>query len=883
MRTLRRFLSRLAVSATRRRDEERLREEVEEHLALQTAENVRAGLAPVEARRQAVLKFGAVEAVKEHYREEQGLPFLDGLAQDLRYALRQLRKAPLFTATATLSLAVGIGANAAIFTLVDRVLLRALPVSNPQELVFVADQRSQTEPSPRFSYPFYAALRDNNVLTGVAARYSMSMNATMNEHVARVSGELISGNYFSVVGTSTQVGRPFTPEDDRTPGAHAVAVISDGFWRRSFGSDPSVLGRDIRINDQTFTIIGVAARGFTGTDLRLPTDIWLPMAMQSEVGRDLLTDARTNWLEIIGRLKSGVSPERAGAELTAYVDRRAPATRAHLPGAESRRLILLPGGKGNSGARRELGPALRVLLVLTALGLVLACVNVASLLVVRSVAREKEIAVRLALGARRSNLTRQFLTETLLLAALGGTAGLLMAPWAAGLLAASHPYRLGIDASVDMRMFLFGLAAWVVTGVLVGQAPILAASNVGLAQAFGHQSETTRGPRSRMTVHDVIVTCQIAVSLVMLIGAGLFVERLRTLSAVDPGFRADDLLLISVDPGAAGYDGHRLESFWRDSLDRVGQLRGVQSVSAARTVPLAPGRQRQPVFHAPSGASIEIDTNVVGPQYFRTLGIPLLRGREFGERDGKASGPVVIVNERMARMFWPGQDPLGKRVPVGRPGSPAAEIVGIVKDVKYRDLRDDAGPMLYVSIFQSRSTDPLTLHVRATSDLSALTDAIRRELQALDPRLPLFGIRTLEDQLTGSFAQTRQAAVLTGGFGMLALLLSAIGVYGVTALAVSRQTRDIGVRMALGAQPHHIARVMGRRGLTLVAAGLSLGLLGAFGFTRIAGALLYGLTAGDSATFAGMSALLAVVSLTATYIPARAATRLDAVSAIRSE
>jgi predicted permease len=876
MRTLRRLLIRLTASVTRGRDEERLRAELEQHVALQTAENVRAGLSAVDARREAVLRIGPVEAIKEHYRDEQGLPVLDNLLQDVRYTLRQFHKAPLFTLTATLSLALGIGANAGVFTVIERVLLRPLPVSNPQELVFITDQRILEQPSPRFSYPLYVSLRDNDVLKGVAARYSVPVNAESNGRIARVTGELVSGNYFSVVGAGTQIGRTFTPEDDRRPGAHGVAVISDGFWRRGFGSDPSVLERDVRVNDHTFTIIGVAANGFSGTDLASPTDIWLPMMMQREIGRDFLTDAQTNWLEIIGRLDSGVSRERAGAELTAHLERRASGVHGQVAG---RRIILVPGDKGNSPVRRELGPALRLLLALTALALVLACVNVASLLAVRSAAREREIAVRLALGAGRSRLTRQFLTETLMLAAVGGTAGLLLAPWAARLLVASQPHRLGIDVSLDMRVFMFGLAVSVLTGLVVGLAPILASRKVGLALGVGSSSAT--GPR--LPVHEIIVTFQIAISLAMLISAALLVQSLRSLHSVDPGFRADDLLLGSLDPKAAGYDGMRVEGFWRDALERVSQIPGVQSVSVAGTVPLGPGRQRQPWVNAGSGEVIEIDTNFVGPRYFRTLEIPLLRGREFDQRDGKRSRPVVIVNERLARMFWAEQDAIGKEVRLAGSGSPAAEVVGLVKDVKYRDLRGDTGPMFYRPVLQTSSTDAMTLHVRAASDPGALAGAIRREIQSLDPNVPLFQITTLEEQLNASFAQTRQAAVLTGVFAVLALLLSGIGVYGVTALAVTRRTRDIGIRMALGAQRRHIIRAIGQRGLTLVIAGVSLGLLGSFGFTQLAGALLYGVSASDSATFAGMSALLAAVSLIAFWIPARTATRLDAVAAIRYE
>jgi predicted permease len=804
----------------------------------------------------------------------------DHLLQDLRYSVRQLRKAPLFTLTATLSLAMGIGANTAVFTVIERVLLRPLPVANPQELVFIADQRVLEQQSPRFSYPFYTSLRGNPILNGVTARFSLGVNTEFNGQIARVSAELVSGNYFTVVGAGAQIGRAFRPEDDQTPGAHAVAVIGEGFWRRSFGSDPTVLGRVIEINNHAFTIVGVAAKDFRGTDMGAPTDIWLPMMMQREVGRDLLTEAGTNWLEIIGRLNSGMNLERAGAELTTYFQRRAPELQAEFPG---RRLILVAGDKGYSPTRRELGPALRVLLALTALALVLACVNVASLLVVRSTAREKEIAVRLALGAGRSRLTRQLLTETLMLAALGGTAGLLVAPWAARLLLASQPHLSGIDATLDLQVLAFGLAASVLTGLVVGQAPIAATSRIGLTQAFESSSGRLAARSRGFTVHDAVVTFQIAMSLAMLISAALLVQSLRSLNSVDPGFRADNLLLVTMDPGAAGYEGPRLDGFWRDALDRASQIGGVQSASLAKTVPLAPGRQRQPWRSPASGEKIEIDTNVVGPGYFRTLDIPLLRGREFDERDRRTSRPVLIVNERLARMFWPGQNPIGQGVRLPDYGNPVAEVVGLVRDVKYRDLRGEFGPMFYRPLLQSRSTDAMTLQVRAASDPGALAGAIRREMQSLDSKVPIFQVTTVEDQLNASFAQTRQAAVLTGAFGIIALLLSGIGVYGVAALAVGRRTREIGIRRALGARPRHILRVVGRRGFLLVIAGLSLGLLGSLAFTRIAGTLLFGITAADTATFAAMSALLAVISLIAFYIPVRTALRLHTLAAIRHE
>ena len=897
MKAFRRFLIRLAGAVSPRRHEEheeRLRDEVEEHLALRTDDNIRRGLSPTEARRKAVLEFGPVEAVKERYREERRLPLLEHVRQDVRYTLRQLLKSPLFTLTATLSLAVGIGANTAVFTLVDRLLLKSLPVTDPEALVFVVDQRISQAASPRFSYPFYAALRESAALSGMVARFSLGLNGNVNGQAVRVRAELVSGNFFSVLGADTQIGRPLVAEDDRTPGSHWVAVISDRFWRRSFSSDPSVVGRGIQINGHTFTIVGVAQRAFNGIDVGNATEVWLPLIMQREVGRDLVTNADTNWLEIIGRLRPGVDPQRAAAELTQYVTRTPAAQLGRGASSENRRIALLPAGKGSSSVRREVGPALKVLGALTGLALVLACINVASLLAVRSVSRQKEIAVRLALGASHPRLARQFLTETLVLAAIGGGAGLVAAPWAAGWLAAAQPGGLGIDAALDGRVFLFGLGVSAFAGVLVGQAPILAAKKVSIAQAFANVAMI--GIRRRLTLHDLIVTSQIGVSLAMLISAALLVQSLRGLSTVDLGFPADDLLLVTLDPKAAGYDRPRLVAFWRDTLDRVRNIHGVQSVSLAGTVPLAPGRQRQPFFDPTVGEFVEIDTNFVAPEYFRTLGVPLIGGREFNDQDVRGSRQVVIVNERLARMLSPGQDPIGtevrmagnreefrRKAPLDPAKDPQPQIVGVVKDVKYRDLRADAGPVMYRPLFQVGTLDAMTLHVRAAVDATALAATIRREMQALDANVPVFDVRTLDDQLNASFAHIRQAALLTGGFGVLALLLSGIGVYGVTALAVSRRTHEIGIRLALGATGRDIALVIGRRGLALVVTGLALGLVGSFGFTQIAEALLFGVTAGDAVTFAAMSALLAAVSLAAISIAARAAIRLDTLNAIRRE
>jgi predicted permease len=879
MSALRRFLRRLT-STTRPHDDARLQEELDAHLRMQAAANQRAGLGPDEARRQAVLMFGPVEAIKDRYRDEQRLPLLDDLIQDVRYTFRQLRKAPLFTLVATASLALAIGANAGVFTIVERVLLRPLPVSNPRELVSVTDERVLTQPNPRFSYPFYVLLRETRVLNGVAAHFGQALTVAVNGETVRASGELVSGNYFTVLGVEMMLGRAIAPADDATPGAHPVAVISEAFWRRTLASDPAIAGRTLAINGHAFAVLGVAPRRFTGTEIGRAPDIWIPLAMQREVGRDMFTESRTNWLALIGRLRAGADPEQSAQQLSREVQQRASAL---PPQTDVRLFVLQSAGRGSAPLRRDLGSALAALFALTALAVALACVNVAGLAAVRSASRERELAIRLALGARRSRLNRQLLTEGLVLAGLGGIAGMLIAPWAARALVAARSLPLDIEPGVEPRVLMFALGVSLVAGLLVALVPILASRNVRLSQTSSSAWTGARAAGRRLVAHDAVVALQIAMALAMLINAALLVQSVRGFSSVDPGFRADNLLLASLDARAGGYDSDRIDGFWQAILEQVRHVAGVQSASLAGTVPLAPGRQRQHWVNPTSGEERQLDTNYVGPRYFQTLGIPLVGGRDFTDDDRREARPVVIVNERVARSFWPGQDPVGKGIRLPDSGKPVAEVVGVARDAKYGDLRGDAAPMFYRPVLQTRSTDAMTLHVRTSGDRDGIVAAIRAAVHHVSRDVPLYRVTTLEEQLDGSFAQTRQAAALTGTFGALALLLSGIGVYGVTALAVSRRTRDIGIRMALGAGRGTIVRTISARVVTVVAVGLGFGLGFAFAFTRLTGALMFGVTAGDAATFVSMAALLSVVSALALSIPVRAATRLDALAAIRQE
>ena len=882
MRAWRRLVRRLftSTSANGRRADARMSEEFEEHLRLQTADNIRAGLPPDEARRQAILAFGSIEAIKDRHRDEQRLPFVDHLFHDAKYAVRQMRKAPLFTLAATLSLAGAIGANAGLFTLVERVLLRPLPVSNPHELVYVTDERILTQFNVRFSYPYYTFLRNNQVLDGIAAHAGQALTVTLNGQTIRASGELVSGNYFSVLGAGMMLGRAISAQDDVTPGAHPVAVISEPFWRRTFAADPAAVGSTLFLNNQAFAIVGVAARGFSGTEIGRPPDIWIPLAMQREVGRDLLTETRTNWLAFIGRLRSGLTREESASRLNNDAKRRA---RDSPAPTDARLLILQPAGRGSAPLRRELGSTLSGLSALTVLALALACVNVACLAAVRSASREKEIAIRLALGAGRSRVRRQLLTEAIVLAAIGGLAGVLIAPGVARLFVAARSIPLDIEAAVDLRTLTFGLVMSLVAGLIIAIVPILASRRINLAQAARSANAGARRTGHRLIANDAVVALQLAMALAMLINAVLLVQSVRGFSSVDPGFRAENLVLASIDARAGGYDSDRIDGFWAAVLEHVRPIPGVRRVSLAGTVPLTAARQRQHWVNPISGDERQLDTNYVGPGYFGTLGIPLAGGRDFSDGDRRSSRPVVIVNERVARTFWPGQEAVGKGIRLPDSGKPIAEVVGVARDARYADLRGDVGPMFYRPVLQTRSTDAMTLHVRVDGDAAPIVARIRSVLQNLDRNVPLYQITTLEAQLDASFAQTRHAAVIAGTFGLLALLMSGIGVYGVTALAVSRRTRDIGIRMALGAGRGRIVRTIGARSAVLIAIGLGLGIAGSLAFSRLTGTLMFGVTGGDALSFAGTALVLGVVSLLALAIPVRAATRLDALTAIRHE
>jgi len=791
---------------------------------------------------------------------------MQNLLQDLRYALRSFVRSPGFTLASVLSLALGIGANTAVFMLVDRLLLRPLPVSAPDELVLVTALRPDSQTNTIFSYPLYTGLRDSRLFRGLIARAGTPINAVVGGQPIRVQGELVSGNYFDTLGLKAAVGRTFSLEEDRTPGTYAVAVLSYGFWQRAFGLIPGIVGSNIQINDVVFQVIGVAEKGFSGTDIGSAVDVWVPLMMQAQLGRDHLSD-RSNWLEMIGRLNNGVTTAQAEAAITLeFSHQETPA-----------QTKLVPAARGISAIRAELSTAFALLMVLTWLGILLACSNVGNLVIARSESQAKETSIKIALGARRGRLALQFLVESLSLCAFGCAGALAMSSWAAAFISSFHSGRLqAIDTSVDLRIFGYAVGASLIAGILIGLAPTFRLRQAGTVP--------TAAPR--LPLRDGLIVAQLAIALVMLISSGLMLQSLGSLRSVNPGFRVDNLLLVSLDPASVGYEGARLRTFWTDLLQKVRALPGMRSATLARTAPLAPGRQRQHIsaegFTNAGGGEVEIDSNFVGPDYFRTLDIPMVRGRDFDENDRMDSPHVVIVNEGVANMVWPNQDPIGKRMRVGGSNSPPVEVVGVVKDAKYRNLRDEPLPMVYRPVQQTASHDMMTLHMRF-ADPAGMAELVRQQIRSLDPMLSIFRVTTFEEQLDSSLGETRQAAAVSGGFGVLALILSAVGVYGLTAFVVSRRTREIGIRLALGASASHIAKSIARRGLVLLAAGVVAGLVGAYAVTRIFATLLFGVSSSDIFTFAGAAVLLALVSVAAMVVPVRMAIRLDPISAIRNE
>jgi predicted permease len=804
---------------------------------------------------------------------------------DLRYGLRMLVKNPGVTAAAVLSLALGIGANATIFTWVKSVLINPLPgVPEPGRMYVLAAQARDGD-DRSFSYPNFRDIRAHATTFEPILQDDVLLSVSDGRQADRAFGLLVSGNYFDVVGTRPLHGRTFVKAEDQTPGGAPVLVISYAFWQRRFGADTSVVGRAVNVNDRAYTIVGVMPPDFLGTALGLAADAWVPIMQQPElqpVGNRL--EARGSaWAQAMVRLRDGVSLEMAQAELETI---RAQLEREY-PTNEGWRLAIVPVFNSPWGAPMALRPVLLVLVGVVAAVLLIACANIANLLLSKAVGRRREIAVRLSLGASRARIMRQLLVESLMLSLLGGVAGFAVAWWSAGLLMAFVPptdIPINLGLRVDGSVLLFTAAASIATGLIFGLAPALHASSPQLTQTLRDESGRTSASGTRQRLRHSLVVAQVALCLVLLVGAGLFLQSLRRAGHLQPGFDPSNVVMASFDVFPAGYDLARGLVFQRQLLERLRALPGVERASLARTIPLGfSGNSSIGIgvegYQPKKDEQVVITYNEVSDGYFDTLRIPIVGGRAFTERDVDGAPPAVIVNETMARRYWPDGDPVGRYITVGRD---RVQVVGVAKDGKYRSLNENPRPYMYFPLAQ-RYRSAVKLHVRSNAETGAILNAIRRVFQDLDADLPITETMPISDHLEQAVFAQRIAATLLAIFGALALTLAAVGLYSVMAYAVSQRTHEMGIRLALGASPGELRRMVVSSGMKVAAIGLAVGAVGAAGVSRLLTSLLNGVSPTDPLTFGVVIATLAGVAFLAAFIPARRASAVDPIVALRYE
>jgi predicted permease len=845
---------------------------------------------------------------------------MGNIVGDFRYAARVLAKNPVFTAVAVLTLALGIGANTAIFTLLDQILLRLLPVKDPQQLVLLTMRGrhyGNNWGGNAISYPMYRDFQDHNeVFSGMFCRFPTRVSLTFGGQAERVEAELVSGTYFSVLGVTTALGRTFTPEDDRVPNGHPLVILSYKYWKQRFGGDPAILGKTLTVNKHNLTVIGVAEAGFDGVELGYSPKLFIPVMMQPQmliVPMDMLKDRRSRWVNAFGRLKLGVTQAQAKASLQPFMHSMLEmevreAAFSHASAYDREQFLkcwidVLPGSQGRSYFRQELSTPLWVLMGITGVVLLIACANLANLLLARATGRQKEIAVRLAVGASRGRIICQLLVETLCLSGLGGLAGLAFAFWADKALMAVYlppdSGGLSVSAAPDFRILLFTLGVTIVTALVFGLVPALKTTKPDIGKTLKDQAGAVVGG-GHGGLRKTLVAAQVALSLLLLIGAGLFLRSLNNLSSLGPGFPVERLVGFNIDPSLDGYTPERSKIFYQQLTGSLSAIPGVRSVGLASvrilednewdsgmTVegynPARPDDHAQPFM------------NQISPHYFATLGVPIVAGRDFTAQDNREvkNGPkpddwtptAVMINEKFARRYFPGQNPIGRHLGFGTdPGTRTdMEIVGVVKDIKYTNLRDDIPEQAFIPYLGSHFLGSMTVYLRTAADPNPLMTSVRAKVRELDPTLPIYDMRTTEVQVSNSLTTERMIASLSTVFGFLATLLAAIGLYGVMAYTVAQRRREIGIRMALGAEPRKVIWMVMREVLLLVAVGVAAGVPASLALMRAVRSQLYGLTAHDPSTLALATAGLALVACVAGYLPALRASRLDPMVALRYE
>lgn len=814
--------------------------------------------------------------------------------QDLRYGIRILLKSPGVSIVAVLVLALGIGANTAIFSGVSAFLFRPLPVPEPDRLVRaleVADDRGSDD----LSYPDYVDYREQNtVFEGVIAESIIQAAISDQKQNDVVWGQAVSANYFDVLRVQPMLGRGFTADEDKTPGAAAVVVLGHSLWQRRFASDQNIVGQTVQLNGRAYNVIGVAPPSFKGTKFGLSLDFWAPMMMVEELNRSpkLLTSRNSHWMNVLARLKPGVSREQAAAKMSAIAQR----INQSYPDARTNgtRITLKTEQDGRWGdAAVVMKSAGVIAMAIVGLILLIACANVANLLLARAASRRREMGVRLALGASRARLVRQLLTEGLVLSVLGGALGLLLANWITALMQGFIPvlpYNLVSDFfGLDAGALWFTLGVSLLSGVVFGLAPALNASNPELVPLLkGDASTGESGKRRRITLRNALVVAQVAMSLVVLVCGGLFIKSFRHAQQMDPGFNPKNVLLVALNPQLVGYDGDQTRNFYQQIIDRVAALPGVQSASVAGLLPLGDSSNSNgPILKegetlAPGSPGRNIMNNVVSAGHFKTLQIPLIAGRDFDDRDRKGTPRVIIINERMAQLMWPGENAIGKRVFVGPGSTEAIEVIGVAQTGKYRALAESP-KAYYYSPMSQRGATGMTLIVRTSGDPRSLAGAVRKEVQSLDSRIPVSSIKTMNEHLTWALWAPNMAATMALAFGAVALLLSAVGLYSVMAYVVSQRTREVGIRMALGAQRRDVLRLITSQGMRLALIGVVIGFALSLALARALSSVLIGVSAYDLTTFIVVPLLLAIVAFVACLIPARRAARVNPLVALRYE
>jgi len=1001
---------------------DQLDQDIREHIERETQDNIEHGMAPEEARYAAVRKFGNVMRVKEETREVWSFVWLEQLLQDIHFGLRMLRKSPGFAAVAILTLALGIGANTAIFSLIDAVMLRSLPVENPSRLVLLkwsarnapnihgymnsGDCPLNVMPGAAnpygcsFSEPMFREIAQANVFAATTAfANSGRLNLTGNGPATVINGQLVSGEFFSTMGLKAAAGRLFEAADDK-PDAAPVAVLNYGYWQSAFGGSREVIGRTIELNNVPFTVIGIAEQRFTGITPGSDYDVWLPLYDANRITDPMLpgdrsSDVATWWLTIIGRLKPetqlaqaqaavsvlfrnemlhgsvplfrggesavrpggpggrgpggdqmfhGAMPPLPGGDGPAGV--RAPVqpapgaavsvpregVRASMPQsagkapvmlaapqgpatedgpktlstvADNPQVTLVPAQTGLTGARSEYSNPLYVLMLAVGIILLIACANVAGLMLARAAARQKEMAVRLALGAGRARVVRQLLTESVMLSVLGGILGVLFAYWGAhaiiSFVSSNQTRPLGFATGVDLRVLGFTVTISLLTGILFGIAPTFRSARVDLTPTLkeGERSSGGSGHTGRkwFSIGNALVVAQVALAIVVLVGAGLLVRTLQNLRSIDVGFDSRNILIFGIDPTLIGYKGAQVDAFYRDLQGRLAETPGVKSVSYS-ILPLLSNRLGITGFHWPGTAQDQVsmaDGLAVGPNFFATMHIPFLAGRDFSASDFKVSAAnsgvtptsartAVIVNQAFVQKYLGKENPLGKQfgeavAAEDHPALPGYEIIGVVRDTKYNDLRREINATMYTP----QAAGGATFELRTAADPQAILPAIREVVAQVNTNLPLFDVKTESEQIDRLLFQERLVARLSSFFGVLALVLACVGLYGLLSYEVSRRTREIGIRMALGARSESVLKLVLRQGIALAIVGAALGIGVALGVMRYLTSMLYDVHANDPLTMIAVALLLTVVALAACYIPARRAMRVDPMVALRYE